>query len=252
MSSPARSPTDGSGRRRAARGRHRGGAAMSRRARAGRRHQGVPRPPPVRAVDCDRPRGASAASSWRSSGPSGSGKSTLLALMGALDRPTSGTVRIDGQDISRHDDRQLSGVRATSIGFIFQQFHLIDGLSAVDNVATAPRLPGDRRRRAAAPGRRRARPRRARPSGAHRPDGAVGRRAPAGRHRPRAASASRRSSWPTSPPATSTHAPATTIIDLLVELHGGGATVVVITHDESIAGARPAGSPCATAGWRSA
>lgn len=69
-------------------------------------------------------------------GTSGSGKSTMLNIMGALDHPTEGNVRIQGQDLSALSDRQLSSLRGRRIGFIFQQFHLITGLSLVENVAT--------------------------------------------------------------------------------------------------------------------
>ncbi|MFI7633228.1 ABC transporter ATP-binding protein [Nonomuraea sp. NPDC049400] len=68
-------------------------------------------------------------------GPSGSGKSTLLQIAGTLDRPTSGTVRVAGYDVSTLSDSQLSALRARFIGFVFQQFHLSPSLSALDNVA---------------------------------------------------------------------------------------------------------------------
>ncbi|MEN3611311.1 ABC transporter ATP-binding protein [Plantactinospora sp. ZYX-F-223] len=68
-------------------------------------------------------------------GPSGSGKSTLLNIIGTLDRPTSGTVRVAGQLTGTLSDRQLSALRAHRIGFVFQQFHLAPAMSALDNVA---------------------------------------------------------------------------------------------------------------------
>jgi putative ABC transport system ATP-binding protein len=68
-------------------------------------------------------------------GPSGSGKTTLLHLMGTLDRPSSGTVRITGLDVAQLTDRELSGLRATQIGFVFQQFFLAEHQSVLDNVA---------------------------------------------------------------------------------------------------------------------
>src|SRR5262245_65463283 len=68
-------------------------------------------------------------------GPSGSGKSTLLHVLGTLERPSAGTVRIDGHPASELSDRALAALRARAIGFVFQQFFLLDGRSARDNVA---------------------------------------------------------------------------------------------------------------------
>ncbi len=68
-------------------------------------------------------------------GASGSGKSTLMNLAGTLARPTSGRIRLEGRDIASESDRSLAGLRASRIGFVFQQFHLLPGLSAADNVA---------------------------------------------------------------------------------------------------------------------
>jgi ABC-type sugar transport system ATPase subunit len=70
-------------------------------------------------------------------GPSGSGKSTMLGLLGVLDLPTSGTIRVAGQDVSELDDATRSRLRGNSIGFVFQQFHLIPHLTALGNVETA-------------------------------------------------------------------------------------------------------------------
>jgi ABC-type glutathione transport system ATPase component len=84
-------------------------------------------------------------------GPSGSGKSTLLHLMGTLDKPTSGTVRVTGIDVARMTDRELSALRASRIGFVFQQFFLNEYATVLDNVADgllyAGVRRGDRRRR---------------------------------------------------------------------------------------------------------
>jgi putative ABC transport system ATP-binding protein len=103
----------------------------------------------LRGVDLEVPDGG-----WLAvRGPTGHGKSTLLQLMGGLDRPTSGTVELDGRDLGRLSDSAVTRVRADLIGFVFQSFNLIPTLTAVENVETALAPLGirgaQRRRRAA-------------------------------------------------------------------------------------------------------
>ncbi len=85
-------------------------------------------------------------------GPSGAGKSTLMAIMGCLDLPTSGTYYLDGEEVEKVSDRQLSRVRNEKIGFVFQAFHLLPGVKALDNVMMplmyCSKVPKDAKQRA--------------------------------------------------------------------------------------------------------
>jgi putative ABC transport system ATP-binding protein len=93
----------------------------------------------LRGVDLD----VAAGSSVSVVGPSGSGKSTLLAVIGGIERPTSGSVRVDGQDLGALDEDQLAAFRGQQIGILFQAFHLIPTMTALENVAVPLELAGE-------------------------------------------------------------------------------------------------------------
>lgn len=171
-------------------------------------------------------------------GPSGCGKSTLLHLMGTLDRPTSGEIEVAGHRISELSDGELSSIRTNHIGFVFQQFHLLSGMSALDNVADGLLYSGRPRKER----RELAEIELSRVGMTHRKDQVATKLS--GGELQRVATARAIIGGPSivladEPTGSLDTANSDAVVELIRELHEGGTTIIVITHNPEIADSFP-------------